>query len=548
MAGCSLPGGRSAEGSHEGGGPGGSVSSASVPAGSVSPGTVSSGQPSTQATSTDPSSAPTTSQTTAGDPTADELAQARTAVSAMSLRDEAGQVIVASYPGTDAPVDLVRNLHLAGVILMGDNVASPAQVATSNSTLTREFHRPWGLFIAVDQEGGTVNRIGAPLTAFPTFMTYGATRRPQLAAAAALASGEELRALGFTVVLGPDADVTSGADDPTIGSRSAGSHPRSVASVVEAAVRGYQAAGIVPVIKHFPGHGSVPEDSHDTLAIQTESLATLGRRDLVPFRDAVRRHTPAVMVGHIALQALDPGVPASLSRPDITGLLRQRLGFHGLVVTDALEMAAITNSYSPRRAAVAALRAGADVLLMPPDPAAAVRGIVHAVRNGSLPRRRLDDAATHLVSTLLHQRAGSAAPRRSVIGSHASTSLAASRAAITIVAGPCSGDLVGGGVTPEGDPTVVGMFKAAAERAGLRIGSGPRVALLGYGALPARADIVVSLDTPYVLALSKAAIAKIALYGSTPEAMTALVDVLIGRAHAPGRLPVSVPGAARTGC
>ena len=135
-----------------------------------------------------------------------------------------------------------------------------------------------------------------------------------------------------------------------------------------------------------------------------------------------------------------------------------------------------------------------------------------------------------------------------MIGSHASTSLAASRAAITIVAGPCSGDLVGGGVTPAGDPAVVGLFKAAAERAGLRIGSGPRVALLGYGARPARADIVVSLDTPYVLALSKAAIAKIALYGSTPEAMTALVDVLVGTAHAPGRLPVSVPGAARMGC
>ncbi|WP_187697897.1 glycoside hydrolase family 3 protein, partial [Cellulomonas telluris] len=185
------------------------------------------------------------------------------------------------------------------------------------------------------------------------------------------AGAGELRRLGFTVDFAPDADVTSGPGDPTIGSRSASSRSETVAEHVVAAADGFSSAGVLPVVKHFPGHGSVPADSHLTLPVQTKSVQELGASDLVPFRAAVEGGLPAVMIGHIDVRAVDPRVPSSLSRKVTTGLLRDELGFDGLVVTDSLEMAAVTRGRDPGRTAVQAMRAGADVLLMPPSPAVA---------------------------------------------------------------------------------------------------------------------------------------------------------------------------------
>ncbi|MGH3489817.1 MAG: glycoside hydrolase family 3 N-terminal domain-containing protein, partial [Actinopolymorphaceae bacterium] len=189
----------------------------------------------------------------------------------MSLSEKAGQVIVAGFDGTSAPVSLLRRHHVGGVIVMGNNVASTSQVRDVNRTLqdeARRLGRSWPLVIGVDQEGGRVARVKAGLTEFPSYMTLGAARDAGLARTAARASGKELRDLGFTMVFAPDADVTTGPDDPTIGSRSAGSDPRVVASTVKGSLRGYADAGIVAVPKHFPGHGSVPADSHVSLPVQ----------------------------------------------------------------------------------------------------------------------------------------------------------------------------------------------------------------------------------------------------------------------------------------
>ncbi|MDP9444425.1 MAG: beta-N-acetylhexosaminidase, partial [Actinomycetota bacterium] len=328
-----------------------------------------SGTPSTTAP-TEP--APTaTPPRPAWGPTRADIRRARQAVHNMTLAERAGQVIVAGYSGTAAPTALVDDYHLGGVIVMGDNVASVEAVRRSNRRLQRTHEQPWPLFIGVDQEGGVVNRLGAPMTRFPTFMSYGAARRPDLTRAAARASGRELRAAGFTAVFAPDADVTLGPADPTIGSRSAGSRPGLVARTVTDAVDGYAASGILPVVKHFPGHGGLTSDSHVGLPVQPASPGALGRRDLRPFRAAVDAGVPAVMVGHIDVRAIDPGIPATVSRRVVSGLLRSRVGFSGLVVTDAMEMGAVVQRFRPGVAAVRALRAGADVVLMPPDVEAA---------------------------------------------------------------------------------------------------------------------------------------------------------------------------------
>lgn len=475
--------------------------------------------------------------------TAAEQRRAERAVASMSLAERAGQVIVASYGGTAPPVDLVRGEHLAGVVAFSDNIRSVDHLRAGLRRLQRADRRPWPVFTSVDQEGGGVARVDDSVTKFPALMTYGASRRTDLARRAAEASGQELRGIGFTAVFAPVADVTSGPSDPTIGSRSAGSSPALVADLVEASVAGYQRAGILSVVKHFPGHGSVPADSHRQLPVQDASRAVLDKRDLVPFERAAAAGAPAIMVGHIDVRAIDPGTPASVSRKVVGGVLRDDLGYRGLVVTDSMQMAGLTQEYGDAEAPVAALRAGVDLLLMPSDPVAAKEAIVDAVRDGTLSEARLKQAAERVVVHLIHVGATAAKPFRR----HDRISQQASAAAITVTDGPCKGRLVGDSVQPRGDPTAVRRFEDAARAAGLKTGGGDSVAFIGPEGGRASADVVVATDTPYPLGASSAPV-RIATYGETPGAMRALVDVLLGKRPAPGRLPVKVDGVTRDGC
>lgn len=530
-------------------------------------------------------------------PTERELDAAARVVRTLPLPALAGQVIVASWTGTAAPVRTVRDLHLGGVIGFDDNLVSPGQSRRMLTTLRRGVDRPWPLFLSVDQEGGIVER--AATSRFPAFMSAGAADDPALTTRVYRRYAAELAGLGLTVDFAPDADVTSGPDDPTIGSRSAGSDPRLVVEQVTAAARGLQDGGVVPVLKHFPGHGSVPADSHLTLPVQDRSLAELRRVDLAPFAAAVEAGVPAVMTGHLDIRAVAPRVPATVSRTVVTGLLRRDLGFEGLVVTDSLQMAAVAGR-DPGTLAVRALAAGNDVLLMPTDPARARAGIVRAVRSGDLSRTRLLQAAARQVALLRHARSGAGAP----VGTARSASRALSAAAVTVASGPCDGAVVDRAVVPSGDPEAVSVFGRAARAAGLqvlaprppparlaserdrprrgdrerarshrqrlarwrsaderrrdalvdwqaaedrRLAVGTSVALAGYGDGPVAGDVAVATDTPYVLTDSDAPV-RIATYGATPGAMAALVDVLTGEAGAPGRLPVPVAGVDRRGC
>lgn len=537
-------------------------------------------------------------------PSAGELERAATIVGRMRLPDLAGQVIVAEWRGTAPPVALVRGLHLGGVIAFADNVASTQQIRGVNATLARAVRRDWPLFLAVDQEGGIVERVKGDATRFPTFMSAGAAGDARLTKDAAMASGAELRGLGFDVVFAPDADVTSGPGDPTIGSRSAGSDVDTVIEHVGAAVDGYTASALVPVLKHFPGHGSVPQDSHLTLPVQTRTRKQLSALDLAPFAAAVEQGMPAIMAGHIDVRAIDPRVPASMSKVLVTDLLRTELGFDGLVVTDSLSMAGVQATYDAAHSAVQGLRAGNDVLLMPPSPAAARAGIVAAVKAGRLARHRLEQAAARQIALLLHF-AGSREQRRGrPPGAGRAASRALSAAALTVVAGRCSGRLVGRSVSPVGDPVAVANFAGAARAAGLtvlvrrvppgsltdakprpkrrakesrrafvlrkkawkkrerrrvdalsrfvaaedaRLARGTNIGFTGYQDAAHDGEIAVATDTPYVLGTLQAPV-RIAAYGDTPGAMSALVDVLLGKARATGSLPVPVQGVERDGC
>lgn len=344
-------------------------------------------------------------------PTDADLARARGIVRRWDAERLAGQMIVAGYPGSDpaTPARLVRELHLAGIALNGGNVTGAGQVtatARAVAAAARADGRSFPPVVATDQEGGIVEHLRGIAASYPPFSAAGhAVTDPRggsdVVRGAMRAAGLELRWLGVNWVLGPVGDVTIGAGDPTIGSRSASSNPHVAARATRAAIRGYRAAGVVSTVKHFPGHGSVTADSHLVLPRLDRSLAELERCDLKPFRASVDAGAPVVMLAHVDVRALAPGRPSSLA-PRVYRYLRRELGFEGVAMTDALEMGALTGHGEDP--ALAALRAGADLVLIPPDTRAAHAAVAAAIRDGRLRRARAVASATRVVALQLWQQ------------------------------------------------------------------------------------------------------------------------------------------------
>ncbi|MDZ4092074.1 MAG: glycoside hydrolase family 3 N-terminal domain-containing protein, partial [Arthrobacter sp.] len=244
----------------------------------------------------------------------------------MTLEQQAGQVLLPFYRGLnhEAQAAVIERLHLAGSIIMGDNVpglpdgrvdtAAMHGVASRLQAAARAGGRSWPGLIGVDQEGGVVARLRAPLTEWPAPMSYGAAGSRPLAAEAGQAMASELAALGFNTDFAPTSDVTMGPADPTIGARSMSGDADAASGFGVAFSQGMLAAGLLPAAKHFPGHGSVSVDSHARLPVQGASLDQLRAKDLKPFQAAIDAGLPMVMTGHIAVPALEPGVPASVSK------------------------------------------------------------------------------------------------------------------------------------------------------------------------------------------------------------------------------------------
>lgn len=338
-------------------------------------------------------------------PTVGELQEAADLVATWTPEQLAGQVIVGRYHSVD-PQDaarLVSDLHLAGVSVTAENVVDAEQVRATTAAVhaaVAEDGRDHPAVVGVDEEGGSVAHLRGVATTYPAFSAAG--RVVEQAGAegrtvvreATRASGLQLRDLGFSWVFAPVADVTIGSADPTIGSRSPSSDPQVAAAATSSAVRGYNDAGIVSTTKHFPGHGSATADSHLVLPRLDRGLDELRTTDLVPFRRAVRAGAPAVMMSHLDVQALEPGVPATLA-PRVHDFLREDLGFEGVVITDSLGMGAVVAQRTP---AVRALLAGADLLLMPADTRRTHATVSAAIASGEIPRERAEEAAARVVA------------------------------------------------------------------------------------------------------------------------------------------------------
>ena len=326
----------------------------------------------------------------------------------MTVERLAAGCLLPSFPGHEVPDWVLRRLEggLGGITLFAYNVGDPVQLAR----LTARLRQAGDVIVAIDEEGGDVTRLEADRgSSYPGNLALGAVDDVELTEEVAAAIAGELVRAGLTMNFAPVADTNTNPHNPVIGVRSFGADPELVARHVSAFVKGTQRQGLAACAKHFPGHGDTAVDSHLDLPVVAGELEAA----LAPFRAAVAAGVKAVMTGHLLVPDLDD-VPATLSRRIVTGLLRQELGFDGLVVTDALEMRAISGGVGVEEAAVQALAAGVDALCVGHDlheeaVDALVDAISEAARSGRLPLQRLEEAAGRAAATARWASAAGAA-------------------------------------------------------------------------------------------------------------------------------------------
>jgi beta-N-acetylhexosaminidase len=536
----------------------------------------------------------------------------------LSLRDRVAQLVVVPFYG-ETPnsrteefrkyVRWVRDLRVGGLVLVNRvrngsvQHSEPYAMAAFLNRMQKLARIP--LIVAGDFERGDSMRVESE-TKPPHAMAFAATRDPSLSRWAGGLTARQGRALGAPWIFAPVSDVNNNPDNPIVNIRSYGENPEEVAAHVRAFIEGAHAAGPVLVTaKHFPGHGDTSTDSHIALAVSGADKARLEAVEMVPFRAAIAAGVDSVMTAHIAVPALDqPNVPSTLSHAVLTGLLRDELGFHGLVVTDAMDMSGIAKQWSTPQAAAKAIEAGVDVLLMPPDPEAAVDGVLHAMQQGRISRQRLDESVARVLAAKvrleLNRRklvdvetamdaldAPEDLAKVQEVADRAVTLVKNERDAVPLArggaplflmlresrcaeqgrafAGEAHRLLPNAVVTPL-DPSlsdadidqaaaaaksasvvVVAAFVSVASYRGTVALAGNYPKLMGAVLAAGPPVVLAALGNPYLLRSFPAVAAYLATYSTVPPSEIALARALFGEIAIGGRLPVTIPGAAKYG-
>jgi beta-N-acetylhexosaminidase len=318
-----------------------------------------------------------------------------------SIRRDIGQLLIGSLPGTTISAEmrsLAKEFSLGGVILFARNIEAPEQVAEMSidvQTLAADLP----LWVSVDQEGGRVARLKAPFTEWPPMAVLGRSGDEELAGRFATALATELKAVGITLDYAPVLDIHTNPRT-VIGDRALAEDAESVARLGAAIVRALQQNGVAACGKHFPGHGDTSVDSHLDLPLVEHSPDRIRRVEAVPFRQAIRADVAFIMTAHVLVPSFDEQKPATLSPAIVQALLRDELGFQGVILSDDLEMKAIAKTYTVADAAVQAIAAGCDGVLVCSGAvevqAAALEALIHAVEEQKIPYKRLEDALTRL--------------------------------------------------------------------------------------------------------------------------------------------------------
>lgn len=350
-----------------------------------------------------PESTPTPALTPVPEP--DPLAER---LAAMTVEEKVGQLLIGGFEGTeigDQATRLVQEYQVGGLILYGRNIAGAGQLVTLTNGLKALNGDGIPLFLSIDQEGGGVDRMPPEVRRTPGAYCVGQTGSVPAAQSYGDVLAAECAAFGLNLDFAPVLDVWSNPGNTVIGQRAFSADARTVAGLGPAAARRMMDQGVIPAVKHFPGHGDTAVDSHVGLPVVDKSPEELEETELIPFRAAIQSagtdgQVPAVMVAHILLTQLDPERPASLSPAVVTGLLREELGFAGAVLTDDLTMGAVTQSYGLGEAAVLAVEAGCDILLVchGQDSVPAVRtALLEAVASGRITAERLDESVYRIL-------------------------------------------------------------------------------------------------------------------------------------------------------
>jgi beta-N-acetylhexosaminidase len=538
----------------------------------------------------------------------------------MTLRDEVAQLVFIAFHG-ESPhtrsreyakfLRLIRDVKVGGLILTNVSnghvvqKAEPYALAAFLNRMQRLARVP--LMVGGDFERGASMRVEGT-TVFPHAMAFGAAGDPEFSRFEGQVTAREARALGVHWVYYPVADVNTNPDNPILNIRSFGENPQAVAAQVRAFIEGAHSDKKNPVLataKHFPGHGDTAVDSHMNLPAIPADRARLESVELVPFRAAIEAGVDSIMTAHIAVPALAPAdLPATLSPAILTGLLRNELGFKGLVITDALEMGGIAKGFSSGDAAVRALEAGADTLLMPSDAEAAIRAVVAAVEDGRLKRARIEESVVKILAAkeklgLDRRRSVDVEALGDVLNSPEANEKAQQIAdrAVTLVrnegnlvplAAPeraCYVVLPEGRYSAEGqvfvqevhrrqskapvttlDPSlsrpdldsalaklascesyVLAAFSSVAANRGSVGLAGDQPYVVETLAASGKPLALIALGNPYLLRSFPKVTAYLATFSTVPPSETAAVKALWGEIDIRGRLPVSIPGSAQVG-
>lgn len=360
--------------------------------------------------------ASTLTKSTSSDPAASLVAK-------MSLEDKVAQMfmvtpealskfkgsVVAS--GEQTKQAFVKR-PVGGVIYNSANLQSPEQVKTMLANLQKYSKDRVGIpvFIAVDEEGGTVARVSGSksmgIKPYPNMSEVGADKDSNRALQIGTEMGKYLADLGFNIDFAPDADVLTNPQNDLLKYRAFSSDPQTVTTMTAAFTKGLQTSGVLATYKHFPGHGSTSADSHKGITVSQQDAAGLEQVDLVPFKDAVAKDVKLIMVSHVCFpKVFGDNTPASLSKKAVTGWAREKLQYQGILITDAMSMGAISDNYQPAEAAVKAIQAGIDIVLDPKDFDAAYQGVLAAVKSGKISQEQVNQSVTRIVATKLQLNA-----------------------------------------------------------------------------------------------------------------------------------------------
>lgn len=513
-----------------------------------------------------------------------------TMIAEMTIEEKIGQLIMVGFDGTQANETIethIRERFVGGIVLFSRNIQSPKQTAELTNQLQRlaesTAHRI-PLFIGIDQEGGWVIRLKEGATVLPGNMALGATGSTELAERAGEITAVELAAVGVNLNFAPVMDVNNNPQNPVIGRRSFGESPELVSRLGVAYIRGLQHNGVLGTAKHFPGHGDTTVDSHFDLPTVNHDRERIHALELQPFRAAIDADVAAIMTAHIVYPAFDPDRPATLSPSVLTDVLRKELGFDGLLITDAMEMKAIDDRYRSGEAAVMAIEAGADIVMVLWTLTKQIEvfdALLSAVKSGRISQARLDQS----VERILKSKATSAFDRRFVdvdavggaVGTDAHKQLAQTIASQAITVVRNRDNLLPLKLEPETSVLILSAssslfenFKAHhpntveasipeksetenilpqltlqiknADVVIAGIMNNDQAAFIQQMSVATKTPvIVIALGSPYTLQSCPAVSASIATYDIHHASVSAAVDVILGAQKAQGKLPVQLP-------